>query len=662
MTQSATPPYPKIPPVDPARIPDLLKGSRRWFPWRAGRIKESGKFDKIPTHPVTGRNIDPLDPANWFSFEDALGAYRSGIGNGIGIALSREHPIIVDGESFYPTAIDRDNCGGQMDECQAMWHQLGEPYTEVSPSGKGLRSVGLSRTLVHSGNAGSGREIYADKHFVTITGNSGRGRLCDFTSGIVALERQWFGDRTAPKPVKKSQLGQPAQPERPVFVEPVLSMLDAISSDTDYDTWRDIVYSVASTRWVCARQLVHTWSKRALHRYDAVALDKLFDSFDPTRGITLGTLAHHARQNGWAGSMPMQLIPPLPIAPPPPTAMSAAPTPLPPTPPLPLLMTASQLRQLPATPYVVRNVFPAQGLAAIYGEPGSGKSFLALHLAHAIALGSTDWFDFRVRQRPVVYVVLEGVGGMGKRTTALELHSKQLCSDQLRFWCRNIHLLTGDGIDLLASEIISAVGKGTVIVIDTLNQASPGADENTSQDMSKIIANTKRLAATVEGLAILVHHSGKNRAQGLRGHSSLHAAMDVVIEVTTVDGKHKAWSITKAKDDNSDVKRDFDLISYTVGKDEDGEQVTSCAVQHTVHAAALTLTEPRGKHQKAALAALRNQLQQPGRGVDYKTALALVAAALDAPANKKGDRAKEAVQALLSKGNLVLNELGVCLA
>ena len=649
MTQSPQPTFPKIPPVDPARIPDLIKGSRRWFPWRAGPIKDSGKFDKIPVNPSTGRNVNPLDPANWLSFQDALNAYQNGVGHGLGIALSDQHPIIVAGVPYYPTAVDRDNCGDQMDECETMWRQLGNTYIEASPSGKGLRLLGLSRTLVHSGNAGEGREMYANKHFVTITGNGGRGTLCDFTSGIVALERQWFGDRTAPKPPKSSMLGQPAQPEHPVFVEPVLSMLDAISSDTDYGTWRDINYSLASTGWVCARQLAHIWSARAPRRYDAAALDKLFDSFDPTRGISLGTLAFHARKAGWTGK-------PAPVlqlqAPPLPPHESA----------MPLLMTADQLRQLPATPYVVRSVFPAQGLAAIYGEPGAGKSFLALHLAHALAIGTADWFGFRVRQRPVVYVALEGVGGIGKRTTAMELHSTQLCPDQLRFWCRDIHLLTGDGIDLLASEILSAVGMGAVVIIDTLNQASPGADENTSQDMGRIIANSKRLAAAVGGLAILVHHAGKNRAQGLRGHSSLHAAMDVVLEVATVDGKHKTWSITKAKDDSSDVKRDFDLISYTVGQDEDGDPLTSCAVQHTVHTAPLRLKSPTGKHQKAALAALRSQLQQPGRGVDYNTALALVAAALNAPQDKKGERAKEAVQTLIRDGHLILNELGVCLA
>ena len=265
--------------------------------------------------------------------------------------------------------------------------------------------------------------------------------------------------------------------------------------------------------------------------------------------------------------------------------------------PAPLLMTADQLRQLPVPPYVVRSVFPAQGMAAIYGEPGSGKSFLALHLAHAISAGIADWFGLRVRQRPVIYVALEGVGGIGKRTTALELHSKQLCPDQLRFWRRAIHLLTGDGLDLLASEILTAVGIGAVVIVDTLNQASPGADENTSQDMGKIIANSKDLAATVGGLVILVHHAGKNRSLGLRGHSSMLAAMDAVIEVTKAPTGRK-WAVTKAKDDSSDVVRDFDLVPYDVGQDDDGDPITSCAVQRTVHVAPPASRVPAGKHQK----------------------------------------------------------------
>lgn len=648
VNQAESPGKPEIKPVEPKRIPEAIKVINQWFPWRAGRTKINGKFDKIPTHPVSGKNIDPLDPLNWFSFDEAMQAYRNGVGDGVGIALSDNHPILVSGETFHLVAIDLDNCAGRIADCQDLWLKLGQPYVEASPSGKGLRMLGLSRTLVTGGNAGDGRELYANKRFVTVTGNGGVGEIVDFTDGIVDLEFNWFGNSAAAKLLPKQ--GQPVQttmPEKPGFVEPVLSMLEAVSSDTDYQTWRNIVYSIASTGWTSARQIAHQWSAKAQHRYDATAVDKLFDSFDPTRGITIGTLHHHARSAGWLGTLP-------------PTSHTQLSTPQLLQSQTSLLLTADQLRHSPRVPYVVRKLLPAEGLAAIYGEPGAGKSFLALHLAHSVATGAGDWFGFRVRQTPVIYIALEGVGGIGKRTYAIELHSNQTCSDKLRFWCHDINLLTGDSVDLLAEKITAELGQGVVVIIDTLNQASPGGDENTSQDMGRIIANSKRLGASVGGLVILVHHSGKNRAQGLRGHSSLHAAMDVVIEVSTVNSKHKAWSVTKAKDDSSDVKRDFDLIPYIVDQDEDGDPITSCAVQPTIHAPTLSRKKPSGKNQRTALAATQGYLQQPGANASYKTILAVVASELE-DSNRKTERAKEAVDALIRHGHLVLNERGISL-
>jgi hypothetical protein len=459
------------------------------------------------------------------------------------------------------------------------------------------------------------------------------------------VESRWFPARTtaasSPQPIR------PALAESKENFARVLSMLDAVSSDTTYGIWRDIVWSLASTGWAIARQIAHTWSQMAPDRYDGAALDKLFNTFDPSKLITLGTLVHHARNNGWSGNAPA-------------TTMALPPLPAPTTQPtLPLLMTADQLRQIPATPYVVRGVLPAQGLAAIYGAPGSGKTFLALHLAYGIAASAPDWFGFPIIKAPVVYVALEGQGGIVRRVTALELHSNQLCPDLLRFWRKDIQLLTGDGIVMLASEIAASVGTGAVVIIDTLNQASPGADENASQDMGKIIASAKHLAAAVGGLVVLVHHAGKDHSRGLRGHSSLFAAMDAVIEVRKTAAGHEWW-LTKAKDDESGISRNFDLAPYTVGTDAFGP-LTSCAVQPAIHARSPPKHPATGKHQKAALEELRRLLSAQGDKLDYQSALTNVATVIDCPAPRAPDRAKEAVDGLIRGGHLFLNEGNICL-
>lgn len=377
--------------------------------------------------------------------------------------------------------------------------------------------------------------------------------------------------------------------------------------------------------------------------------------------ITIGSLISIAQRAGWNAAPWKQranvaaATSPLPSAPPEPP-VPAAPH-APPLPPGALLLTAAQLRQLPATPYVVRGLLPARGLAAIYGGPGSGKSFLAIDLAHAIAVGRAEWFGFHVKQAPVAYVALEGEGGLRKRVDALELHTRQPCGEKLRFWRRSLQLLVDGDVDLLAAEVIAALGTGAVVIIDTLNQASPGADENSSQDMGRIIAAAKQVAAKVGGLVILVHHSGKVRSQGLRGHSSLLAAMDAVIEVTK-ETAGRRWCVAKAKDDSGDVERDFDLVEHAVGQDAFGP-ITSCAVEPTIRAPGVKKVRVSGKHQKAALAEIRRLLTAPGQTMPYPDVLEHVAGLITTA--KPRERAKEAVDALIRGGHLSATAAGVCL-
>jgi len=639
---------PAIQPVDHNNIPPLIKHEKRWLGWWAGPIKESGKFDKFPVDPQFGHRVNPLDPANWLTFAEALAAHRRGMAKGVGFVLSDQHPIILSGTPYYLTAIDLDNCRERMTDHQALWRELGHPYVEVSPSGNGLRMLGLSATPLKGGNAGDGRELYSSGRFMTITGIGARGCLQEISAPLTALERRWFSAKAVPGSCLPVQPSVPSQPETLRNVEIVLSMLDKISSDTTYETWRAIVWAIASTGWASVPQIAHSWSSRASHRYDRSVLDALLRQFDPSRGITLGTLTHYARLNGWAGEPP-QLIPASTV-PAPPVALGTSNR---------LLLTAAELRLVPPTPYVVRGLLPAQGLAALYGEPGSGKSFLALDLAHAIATGRTEWFGFPVRRAPVVYVALEGQGGMRKRIDALELHVRTPCNEQFRFCRGEIQLLTDAGADLLCTQVAETMGKGVVVVIDTLNQAFPGADENSSQDMGKIIASAKRLATAVAGLVILVHHAGKNRALGLRGHSSLLAAMDAVIEVEK-RATGRSWRVTKAKDDDGNITRDFDLLSYHVGQDANGA-VTSCAVQQTAHVGSAHKAPIKGSNQKAAMAELQRLLSAVGQAIDYPAALEHVAAVLNVPKGKARDRAKEAIGSLIRGGHLSPTNGGLCL-
>ena len=240
------------------------------------------------------------------------------------------------------------------------------------------------------------------------------------------------------------------------------------------------------------------------------------------------------------------------------------------------LMTAEEISSLPPVRWLVRGVLPAEGLAAIYGPPSCGKTFLALDLLAAVARGQA-WFGNKTVPVPVTYVALEGEAGMSQRVRAHERRHGDLPL-AVRFVAQALNLLTEKDIIDLASAIKAAGGGSGVICIDTLNRASAGSDENDSKDMGRIIEAAKHLQREVGGLVLLVHHTGKEESRGLRGHSSLLAALDVAIEVKKVESR-KEWRIAKSKDGRDDKAGSFRLDEVVLGSDDDGEVITSCVIK-----------------------------------------------------------------------------------
>lgn len=245
------------------------------------------------------------------------------------------------------------------------------------------------------------------------------------------------------------------------------------------------------------------------------------------------------------------------------------------TPKYTLLTVDDMARQAPQT-YRIKPVFPETGIAAIFGPSGSGKSFLAFDMAGAIA-GRADWFGYRVKNGPVVCLVLEGEGGLRNRIAAYRTRHGGDALAAVRFIVRPFDMLATDPGGLVQAIDDAGMERPTIFV-DTLNRAAPGADENSSVDMGRIISACKALQAAVGGLVVLVHHSGKNAAMGMRGHSSLFAALDAVIQVTR-DGDRREWTLTKSKDGRDGEAHGFSLETVDLGADDDGDRITSCVVE-----------------------------------------------------------------------------------
>lgn len=325
------------------------------------------------------------------------------------------------------------------------------------------------------------------------------------------------------------------------------------------------------------------------------------------------------------------------------------------------LLSGSHLGNASRLRWLVHGVLPSEGVAALYGQSGSGKSFLTLDLAAAIAGNAGRWFGYRLTPAPVTYCVLEGEAGFGKRIASWSKHYKKSCPDNLRFVTESFNLLNPTDVEELSRNIRAAGGAGGMVVIDTLSRSTPGADENSSISMGNLIASSSRLQSGVGGLVLLVHHAGKEGSKGLRGHSSLEAAVDAIIQVRKKNNRYE-WQISKSKDDKTGATHAFTLETVSLGAIDEEEEITSCVVIPDCSRKLIKeVVIPRGKNQSLAREALDEEFLNSGRAGDLdiipkrhclelEDAVRIVANRLPVESRRRNERAREALDGLIGQG------------
>lgn len=259
---------------------------------------------------------------------------------------------------------------------------------------------------------------------------------------------------------------------------------------------------------------------------------------------------------------------------------------------------------------LLKGLFPEPpSLVLVVGASGSGKSFFTGEAARCVGAGR-PFLGKPTRLAPVAYCAAESPASIERRFAAQRDETDDV----------NVLLsvVSGSGVNLThlgaVNELLEALRAETpalrprLIVIDTLAAASPGADENTSVDMGEILASCGALRDELQATVVLVHHIGKEAARGARGHSSLHAAADVVIEISAGAGGVRTARTTKSRDGAIGEELYFRLRVIDLGTDEDGDPITTCAVEPATQAAPVPEQHRLSPQARIALDALRELL------------------------------------------------------
>lgn len=182
-----------------------------------------------------------------------------------------------------------------------------------------------------------------------------------------------------------------------------------------------------------------------------------------------------------------------------------------------------------------------------------------------------------------------------------------------------------------------------VIVIDTMAAVSPGGNENSAEDVGRLLQHCKFLHKKTGALIVLIAHSGKDQSRGIRGWSGTRAAADAEIEVTR-NGDYRSATITKLKDSIDSESFSFKLKVVELGFNTEGEAESSCVIEHVENTpeAAPTRQKPQGPHQVVVYDMLK--IMAPSGTMSVEDLMAAHKSKMPAGGRKRdGERALEAL-------------------
>lgn len=552
--------------------PAAIRELRAWLVWRYVPKEGSPKPDKMPFYANGVKRHGTLgslpDRRELTTYAKALEAATRGGYDGVGFALLKGSNVV---------ALDFDHCVTDGVVHPAVERLVAGTYAELSPSGAGVRAfmwgdLGNHKDLDCTGpDEPFGFEVFSTTGYVTFTGNA-----------LASTEVLGALDTVAPvsDAVRAAADRRFNRSEQRVDADPLMAFeprlglarelledcLGNLDPDLPYPDWCNVGMALhhETEGGEEGYEMFDEWSSQGRKYAGPHETRSKYESFGNPSGrpVTARTLLSMAKVKPPTAS-PEQIEEAVKAPIDKPLRFQVVP--------------AGEFAQGQPPGWIVKGVIPRAQLVVLFGESGSGKSFVALDIAAAIVRG-TDWRGHRTKRGRVVYLAAEGGGGFRNRLRAYEQQHKVALQD---LPLGIIHaapnfLQRADAVEV--AKAIEAAGGADLVIVDTFAQVTPGANENAAEDMGKALAHCRGIHQATSAVVLLVHHAGKDPTRGARGWSGLRAAADAELEVLRLPGG-RLLRVSKQKDGDDGLEWGFDLETVPVGLDEDGDVVLSCVVR-----------------------------------------------------------------------------------
>lgn len=396
-------------------------------------------------------------------------------------------------------------------------------------------------------------------------------------------------------------------------IQRVKEMLACIDPDPKADgggnrsKWMRVILALSATGWgVTAYELAREWSQGG-DLFDEDDFQGVWDSYDPEwssggskSGIGFGTLVHYAREAGYTGLLPDQDEPHKSNN----TNSSLTSGQL-------LLSRASDIKPEPVN-WLVEGSIPLGSMAVIGGQPGLGKSQIAISLAAAVTTGkglpnggtfsdigsviilaNEDDAARTIRPR------LDAAGADTTRVHIVEGVAREGQSDA------DLFQLDTDIRELRITAQL--LGDVRLIIIDPPSAyLGTKVDSYKDSDVRRVLTPLGALAQETGALIVLVVHLNKRTDGGAQqriGGSTAWVAAPRVAFLVVEDSKTKERFMLPVKNNLGDDRTGFQyrILEKLLDYDEQTIKAPHIEWLSTTQRSALEILEPPRRERTSAV-------------------------------------------------------------
>jgi hypothetical protein len=590
-----------------------------WTTWKTEAREVGGKPTKVP-YSIDGRRAKANDPATWMSYFDAQQCMTKYGHGGINFMLGK-----VPDTDAHIGGVDLDACISDGD-CEPWAMEVVDAvdsYTEVSPSGTGLRifftyqpELADQRWRHHVQEPKAegrpkerGIEFYLKNHALSVTGTIFRAYSAVREIGAEVMERVQglmakFEARYKPEPKANGHAHRDPPPYR-IRMDELDRLIDAInhisSSGLPWFDWNTIGMAIwAST----------SGSQRGYEAF--VAFSRNDPDFSerncrerwenwrrsPPDRLSEGTIFHHAQEAGWKDpntGLKREKPKPDGRASHEPVNAHGEPTGDAKAKPFDTQSIHDVMEEDVVDPLDLVEGLIGSGnyLTLVYGPSTAGKTFLMISLCMAIVCG-LPWFGRKTKRSGVLYIALEGEVGFKNRLRAYAMKvlakSVELLDLPFRFITTPVNF-GPDVDDVHVLKVIATIEEMNrqfgddaavrMLVFDNLRAIAVGMREGYSEEVAMVFEKARKVARAAGAAPLIIQNTGKDIDRGARGSQAQFDLADAVIEVTG-DSTGRQFSAMKVRDGETFGPIGYRLERVELGtvKDIDGEDklITSTVV------------------------------------------------------------------------------------